>query len=182
MDDIRIYQNFTKRLFAALGAFVFGLACGVILWKIGAAGAMAIFMWVGVVFFGGGALCLLIDAIRNRLKGIAQVVIHSDSVDYYIAAKRTYHTFHFVDVERFRQVVSCDNNFVAVDFTADAASRIVGEKTALQLKLSKMNKLLVGSDDAICADNLSMKVDELVNVLNERLKKYSRKENKSQFS
>ena len=45
-----------------------------------------------------------------------------------------------------------------------------------------MNKLLVGSDDAICADNLSMKVDELVNVLNERLKKYSRKENKSQFS
>lgn len=182
MDDIRIYQNFTKRLFAALGAFVFGLACGVILWKIGAAGAMAILMWVGVVFFGGGALCLLIDAIRNRLKGIAQVVIHSDSVDYYIAAKRTYHTFHFADVERFRQVVSCDNNFVAVDFTADATSRIVGEKTALQLKLSKMNKLLVGSDDAICADNLSMKVDELVNVLNERLKKYSRKENKSQFS
>ena len=68
MDDIRIYQNFTKRLFAALGAFVFGLACGVILWKIGATGAMAILMWVGVVFFGGGALCLLIDAIRNRLK------------------------------------------------------------------------------------------------------------------
>ena len=63
------------------------------------------------------------------------------------------------------------------EIKADTTNTIVGEKTALQLKLSKMNKLLVGSDDAICADNLSMKVDELVNVLNERLKKYSRKEN-----
>lgn len=173
MDEIRIYQSFTKRLLASAVALTLGAVSVLALCMIDAeSGIMTGIFWAGVAFFGVGGLFLLTDALRNRSKGIAHIVIYRDRVEYYIAAKRAYHTINFADVERFRRVMSVETNFVAIDYKPDAAERISGEKSAIQQGLSKINKSLLGAEDAIVADDLSVKVGELTDLLNENLDKY----------
>lgn len=174
--EIKIYQSLWKNLllviccmFFAIGAiFIIADDSCKIMTKICGG-------WLGAMFFGGGGLFLCVTTFYNSIRRIPYLIIYKDRVEIYVQLKGIYKVVKFADVKSFRLIKVHHTRYIAVDYKTKYISQKMEspETSNFIKKLMAFSLQLTGSIEAILTLNLTMKGNEICDMLNERIKNES---------
>lgn len=168
--EIKIYQSFWKNILVVVGCLIFvvigcfmvqDVHCSFVKRIVGG--------WLGIIFFGGGGLGVLISTLYNRIRHIPLLIIYEDKVEQYVPRKRSYQTIKFVDVERFRLIKIHSNKLIAVDYKNVPMMNRIEESSGLMQRVMRFNLSVVGAVEALPAENLTMKGKDICDILNGHL-------------
>lgn len=122
--------------------------------------------WIGVVFFGLGGLNMLFVMLKERLMGKPFLTITDEAI---IKEWTKQTVIRFADVKSFNVVKVGRQKFIAVHYKSGVERQKLDEANALDRSFRKQNRRLVGAQETISTTGIDMKVQELCNLLNERL-------------
>ena len=168
METIRVYHSLWKNGllvavclgFAAIGIF------GII------SGNVGIEIWLGTLFFGIGGLFMLWLMLKERITHTPYYLITDDSIIMNSGIK----TFEvrFADVESF---------FLTKVGSAKGTTKMIGIRYIKNVELQKIedasmagravrrfNECVAGSQESLPANGLTIKPNDLCEILNERVK------------
>ena len=169
MTEIRIYQSLRKNMLWAILCFVFALGGYFILtdastsWPTKVLGG-----GLGIIFFGGGGLFLILSTVYNRIR---LIIIHEDRLELYIQVKGNYHTINFVDVERFRSIKIQSTKLIAVDYKVTSLIHKIEKSSPFTQRMMTFNFDVTRAIESLPADNLTMNGKKICDILNEHLNK-----------
>ena len=172
MTEIRIYQSLRKNMLWAILCFVFALGGYFILtdastsWPTKVLGG-----GLGIIFFGGGGLFLILSTVYNRIRQIPLIIIHEDRLEFYVQIKGNYHTINFVDVERFRLIKIQSTKLIAVDYKETSLMHEIEKSSPFTQRMMTFNFYVSGAIESLPADNLTMNGKKICDILNGRLNK-----------
>lgn len=171
--EVRVYQSLWRNLLTVVLCLAMAVLCGWIilrddcpLWVRVVSG------WMGVIFFGGGGLFMLISVIYNRVRHIPFLVIRRDSVDMWVSAKFRYCTINFRDVKQFRRHTrGCFPHLIAIDYRNTPLREKMDRSSGFMRKLMSFNILFSGAIESIPVYDLTMNGGEICDLLNSRLER-----------
>ena len=168
METIRVYHSLWKNGLLVAVCFVFA-ALGI--YSI-ISGNNSIIAWLGTILFGIGGFFMLWLMLKERITHTPYYLI----TDYSIIMNSGLKTYEvrFADVERF---------FLTNVGTARGTTKMIGIQYRKDVELQKyedakiigraarsFNKIVAGSQEALPADGLTIKPNDLCEMLNERVK------------
>ncbi len=172
-DEIRIYQNVWKNMRIALVCLVFAVAGYFMIFYNDDAGAKEyIAGWLGIIFFGGGALTVVGISIYNKIRNIPFLIIRRDSVEMYVQKKGEYEVMDFSEIDGFRYIRFGRLRMIAVDFYEDALKARFKDSSKIVRKMVRINMDYTGAAMNIPTDNLTMKGGDIYTILTDRLVSY----------
>lgn len=172
-NEIRIYQNLWKNMGLALACL--GLAL---------IGYFMIFHnddtdirkyiagWMAIVFCGGGGLAVFAICLYNKIRHIPLLIIRRDRVEMYVQKKGEYDIMNFSEIDGFRYIRFGRSRMIAVDFEKEALENKFKDSSKIMLRMVKINLDYTGAAMNLPADNLTMKGEDIYNILCDRLKSY----------
>lgn len=125
--------------------------------------------WLVVVLFGGGALFITVTTLHNRIRHIPFLIIYDDRLELYKQITGSYETVNFADVQEFRLFKINSAKMIAIDYKEDPLIHKVEESSAVKQKLMEFNFRVAGAIEAIPCTNLTMKGEEICELLNSSL-------------
>lgn len=154
-EEIKVYQSLWKNLilvilclaFALVGCLMIGDDDGVM--KVGG--------WVNIVFFGGGGLFTLTSTLLNRIRHIPLLTIYKDRLEWLEQRKGVCHSVKFADVESFQLTKVQSVKIIIVHYKTTPFTH--GAEA--------------GAEANIPVENLTMKGQDIYDMLSGRLKKYN---------
>ena len=171
--EIKIYQNVWKNIGLGIASLVFGLIGYFILFhndegniKIEIAG------WVGIIFFGGGGLTVIAINIYNKIRHIPLLIIGTDRLEMYAHFKGEYDIVDFSEIDGFRYIKFGKSRMIAIDFEKEAMENRLKDSSKMMRKMMGINLDYTGAAMNIPADNLTLKGEDIYNILNSRLESY----------
>ncbi len=186
-EDVLIYQTFWKVMLLSLASLL--VAAGGV-WIILNPGnehytRHIIGGWMALLFFGGGGLLWGGYGLYFKISRKPIITVFADRLEYYQTLKGTF-TVHFEDVRRFRlttmeiKILLSRHNFIAIDYKRGVLKKKYSKKQSTGAKrlFMRANERLVGAVETLPADFMSMKGQEICDLLNKRLKQYNKENSK----
>lgn len=135
---------------------------------------------LGVIFFGGGGLFLGVITLYNAIKHIPYLIIYEDRVKQYVQFKAAYDTIFFADVKSFRLMNINGAMHIAIDYKDPYILKKQKSKTTSGIvkRLMAFNFKVTRAIATIYVSNLSMKGEDICRLLNERLERQNKSEEK----
>lgn len=175
--EIKIYQSLWKNLLLVICCVIFAIgaifiiaddSCKIMTKVCGG--------WLGVIFFGGGRLFICVTTFYNSIRHIPYLILYKDRVEIYVQFKGTYKVVKFEDVKFFRLIKMHHVKYIAIEYKTKYISQKMEspETSNFIKKLMVFNLQLIGSIEAILVSNLTMRGNEICDMLNERIKNESR--------
>lgn len=171
-SEIRIYQSLWKNMLYAAGCFAFAVVGCMVVKDIYADWATKVFGgWLGIIFFGGSGLGLILLTLYNRIRHIPLLIVYEDRLEFYEQRKGTYHTIHFADVKRFRLIKIHSTQLISIDYKVTPLIHKLEESSGFKQRIMAINFKVSGAIESLPGDNLTMKGKEICDLLNRRLNK-----------
>lgn len=167
MEEIKIYRSLQKNALLLLVCAVF--TCGGVYLLI--SGAQAFLAWGNIVLFGGLGLYLLYLLVRERLGDHPYLVISEDGIA--VDGQRVW-AVSFADVEAFHLVGVSKSMQIAVKYKPDVRVKKLEATHAIGKAFRRMNEELIGAQESFPVDNLEMKPQTILDLLNKRLESVQR--------
>lgn len=123
--------------------------------------------WYSIVFFGLGGLFVLGLIVKERITRKPFLIITKESV--MMNGLKSWE-IPFRDVESFFLTSSSKAQMIGIKYKADVEVQKMNDSSNLGRKVRRINDKLAGTQEAIPADGLSLKPQQLCDLLNERLK------------
>lgn len=172
-DEIRIYQNVWKYMRIALVGLAFAVGgYFIIVHNDDADARKYIAGWLGIIFFGGGALTVVGISIYNKIRNIPFLIIRRDSVEMYVQKKGEYEVMDFSEIDGFRYIRFGHLKMIAVDFDEDVLEARFKDSSKIVRKMVRINMDYTGAAMNIPTDNLTMKGGDIYTILTDRLVSY----------
>ncbi len=173
--EIRIYHSLWRNMLTVIIGLVCAVVCGwILLCEDCPLWVKVVSGWMGVIFFGGGGLLMLVALIYNSVHRIPYLIIHEDRLDIWIQTRFRYYTVNFKDVRRFRlQKLGLLPNAIAIDYLSKPFHSKMDKSSGLMRKLMSFNVLMTGAAENISTADLTMNSREICDILNARLGKRS---------
>ena len=174
MEDVRLYHTLWG-----------GLAWWVILVSLGFVGLFVWLIiddpalrgdwrfWIGLIFFGIMVLFFPLVALLERLMGRPAVVVMADKVVSTALWRRS--EYRFDEVKRFKLAQMSGQEFIAVHFDKQEEQRRLQDASKTGRAVRQLNIGLVGAQENIAASGLTMKPQELCDLLNRRVAGFIKK-------
>ena len=163
MDDIRIYHSIWRNVFNMLVCMAF-TAVGVFLI---ANGKNSFISWMATIFFGLGALVFLYLLVWERITHTPYLVITDKSVVMNSGFKS--YEIPFADVDAFFFLNSFGSKMIGIRYKKEVEAQQNAEATAAGRTVRKFNKFVAGAPGALPASDLTIRPNEILELLNERL-------------
>ena len=167
MENIEIYRSRKKNIIILLVCIAFVCVC---VYLTGQDKVARIVSWIGIAFFGACAVVLLYAFLRERLLHKPFLVITDSEVRMDGGFKL--HSFRFSEVERFTWANVNDVLFIAAVLNERAERRKMTDASPAGRFFHRANIRLTGGMENIPADDLTVKPNELLDLLNQRLEAY----------
>ncbi len=126
--------------------------------------------WVSILFFGFCGIAYLYSLLKERLFNQPHLTITDEELIY-----RRVKTLHvrFSDVESFTvrnfKFNGSNTDFVTINYKPGVERQKMEEASIFGYLFRALNKRLVDAQETISVTGISMKADELCNLLNESL-------------
>ena len=166
METIKIYRSSWRMLLLCLGCLVFMIGSYFMLEHRKDFFHMVVAS-LGIMFFGLGGLYMLYTILKERLTGKPYLTITDEGI---ISEGVKQSVIHFADVQSFEVVKMGRQQFVAVHYKPGVEQQKLDEADMLGRSVRKLNQKLVNAQENISTVGISMKVEELCDLLNERLR------------
>ncbi len=168
MDTIRVYHSIWKS--GLLVAVCLGFtASGIFLIN---AGEDSIIIWLGILFFGIGGLFMLWFILKERITNTPYYLITDDG----IIMNSPFRSFevHFADVECFfltkvKTSRGINTKFIGIQYKENVESQQFKDASMAGRAVRSANMSMVGSQEALPAEGLTIKPKDLCEILNERV-------------
>ena len=125
--------------------------------------------WLGIVFFGCGGLVLLFWLLKERLTGRPFLTITEESV---ICNSLRQYVIRFADVESFVLLGGKQEKLIGIHFKKGVEREKLENASIFSFLARKYNLAVSGTQESISVTGVSIKAQELCNLLNERVKQY----------
>ncbi|MCR4826056.1 MAG: hypothetical protein K5882_03800 [Bacteroidales bacterium] len=165
MEEIRIYHSIWKNIALMAICFVF-VAVGIFMLLYGGQSFMA---WAGILFFGGGGLFMLYLILRERICHKAYYIITDESILMDSGMKKW--EVRFADVEEFYQLNVKSSKMIGIKYKKEVELQKMNDASRTGRTIRKLNESIAGAQEALPADGLNIKPQELCNLLNMKLTK-----------
>ncbi|MBO4431192.1 MAG: hypothetical protein J5790_07640 [Bacteroidaceae bacterium] len=130
-----------------------------------------IWNWFLLLFSGSFFLWGLFAILRERVLHKPALTITEDKV--IVNGKKEY---HFADIHHFALIeypgLYISTNVISIHYMPSVETKKMSEAKGIDRIYRKMNVAMMNAQDSIQVTNLTMKPQQLCDLLNERLKKY----------
>lgn len=133
-------------------------------------------MWIGLVFFGASGGQILYLILRQLLMHIPYYVITAEGVIINSGRRET--ELRFDDVDSFSMMNVNKQNFIVIHYKHSIEKQKYEQANTVGKAMIKFNQLVTGTSESLKADGVSMKSQQLYDLLCERLGKYKLSNNK----
>ena len=163
MEEIRIYHSLWKNAPVILICFAFA-ALG-IRTLIVHPEKMGLGLWLGLLIFGFGGIFMLWLIQRERITGKPYYVITDESVTMNSGMKAW--EVRFDDVERF----FLTSKMIGIIYKKNREIQKMEEVSSIGRIVRRFNQRIGGSQEHLYVSSMTMKPQEICDLLNERVKK-----------
>lgn len=132
--------------------------------------------WSCFILFGGGGLFLIINTFYTRSQNRPLLIIYNDRIDCYVQVKGSYTSIYYADVARFRIFNLGSTKFIAIDYKEAQLNSKMNEASVMKRGLFKFNRNVTGAIENLPADCLTMKANDILELLNSRLQAWQETE------
>ena len=167
MQEIKIYHSVWRTLLLLLCGAAFTYASVMILMDSRTNFFMNIIAVMGVVFFGLGSLFMLIMVVRERLAHQPFMTITDKSV---IVRGTQAFVVNFSDVQSFKMIHVGSQKFVAIHYKPNVEVQKMEDASFLGRMVRRINMGVGDAQEHLGTTGMSMKIEELFGILNDRLK------------
>lgn len=170
MGNISVYHSLWKGGltvaiqfgFAALGVYAFTHTHGF----------HRILAWLWTLTFTIAGILRLWLFLKERITRTPYYLITDDRIIVTPLTKK--YEIHFADVQRFFLTKAGHQTMVGIEFIEDVELQKLEETGKAERAARRLNKKIIGSQEAISADALDIKPNDLCDILNERVKSVHR--------
>ena len=173
MEEIRIYRSPWKSALLVIICFAF-TAGSLFMLKSDESISLInrIILWMGVILFGVGGCLMLYITLRGWFADVPFILITNESVTLNNHKSTEY---RYADIKAFRLCEANSAKFIAVDYKKDVDTRKLAEASKFGQTVRKLNIKISGAQEAIPVDQLTLKPDVILEILNENLAAYNKK-------
>jgi hypothetical protein len=165
MEEIKIYHSIRKNIAIMAVCFVF-VALGV--YQL-LHGDHAFIVWAGILFFGIGGLFFVFLMLRERINHRPYYVIADEYVMMDSGMKKW--KVSFADVEEFYLINVMSSKQIGIRYKKEIEFQKMNDASSAGRTIRKMNERIAGVQEALPADDLTIKPQQLCDMLNMKLKK-----------
>ena len=163
MNEIKIYHSVWKNAIiiiaclamAGLGIF-FGLRKG----------EMPLIGWMAIVFFALGGLFMAYMVVKEKTAGQPFLIITDEYVR--MNSGKGY-DIRYADVDAFFLTKVWSARMIGIAYRKEIEARKMEDAKEVGRAVRKFNSKIAGTPEAIPADDLTMKPQAIIEILNERL-------------
>ena len=171
MEEVKVYHSLGKN--AVLVATCLAFAVSGIYLLIRQPESNHVILWTGVVFFGLGGLFMLWLMLREWITHTPYYVITDESVIMNSGVKQW--EVRFADVDNFFLTSVASSKMIGIHYNRDGAWAAEVDSGSVSRMVRKMNTKIAGAGEGLPADDLTVKPQQLCDLLNERLRDYRSK-------
>ena len=166
MEEIRIYHSVWRMLLMSIGSLAFA-AIG---WTLlDSPRTNHVIAWIGIIFFGLGGIALLYWLIKERVTGQPFLTITEEQIVCNGGWKR--YEIRFADVKSFVLLSGRQNKIIGIRYKKGVERRKMEEASLVGRLARKFNLEVSGTQESISVSGVSVKAQELCDILNSRLQK-----------
>ena len=165
MEEIKIYHSVWRMLLISISCLAFAAIAVMMLHSPQTNHMIA---WIGVVFFGLGGLSLLYWLLKERLTGQPFLTITDEGVIYSGGWKQ--YEIRFADVNSFSLLGGRQNKIIGIHFKDGVERQKMEDANIIGRLARRFNLAVSGTQESISLSGVSMKAQELCDLLNDRLK------------
>ena len=171
MEEVKVYHSLWKN--AILVAVCFAFSVSGIYLLIRQPESNHIILWTGIIFFGLGGLFMLWLMLKERITHTPYYVITDKSVIMNSGMKVW--EVRFADVEKFSLTSVAPSKMIGIHYNRDAEWAKEEDSGSVVRMVRKMNTKIAGVGEALPVGDLTIKPQQLCDLLNERLRDYRSK-------
>ena len=164
-EEVRVYHSVWKNLMLGFLSLLIAGTAGFLLQDSNSRldTVDELIFWSGLILFGAGAL----------------FIIYNDRIDCYVQIKSAYTSIYYADVEHFRLVNLRSVKFIAIDYKETPLANKMDSASVLMRWGLKFNRNVTGAIENLPADSLTMKANDILELLNNRLETWRETESLS---
>ena len=162
MNDIKVYHSIWKTLLIIIISFAF-TAGGI--WIRHEHRFVA---WLTILFFGGGGLFTFYVMLKERVTKRPYLIITDKSVTMTGAFNKTWEIL-FSDVTSFFPIKIRSAKMIGIKYKKNVADKKMDESNKVGKAIRKMNMNIAQTQETIQASGMTIKPQQLLDLLNERL-------------
>ncbi|MBO7378175.1 MAG: hypothetical protein J6U31_00265 [Bacteroidales bacterium] len=166
MEEIKIYHSVWRMLLMSIGCLAFAVNGCMLLQS---PRTNHVIVWIGIIFFGLGGIVLLYWLIKERLTGQPFLTITDDCIICNGGWKK--YVIRFADVESFVLLSGRQNNIIGIHYKKGVERQKMEEASFIGRLARKFNLEVSGTQESISVSGVSIKAQDLCNILNKRLQK-----------
>ncbi|MBR4130508.1 MAG: hypothetical protein IKU02_06250 [Bacteroidaceae bacterium] len=166
MEELRIHQSPWRVLLLTLCSILM-IAASVFLMHFHRNMFELFAGWIGILFFGLCCLAWLYSILKEWLMHRPFLTIKDDCLICQAPRKMV---VNFADVESFSVGKVHDSAFIVIHYKPNVERQKMENASIFGYLFRSMNKQLINAHDSITTTGLSMKAEDLCNLLNKRLK------------
>ena len=165
LEEIRIYHSIRKNIAIMAVSFAF-VALGVFqLVK----GDSSFIIWAGILFFGICGLFFVFLMLRERISHRPYYVITDECVIMDSGMKKW--EIRFADVEEFYLMNVMSTKQIGIRYKKEIELQKMNDASNVGRRIRKMNERIAGVQESLPADDLTIKPQQLCDLLNMKLTK-----------
>jgi hypothetical protein len=166
MEEIKIYHSLWRMLLMGIGGLAFAVMIISILHSPRAGNV--IIGYIGIVFFGLGGLALIYWALKERLTGRPFLTITDEGIVCNGGWKQ--YEIRFADVNSFVLLGGRQNKIIGIHYKKGVEHQKMENANLIGRLARKFNLAVSGTQESISVSGVSIKAQELCDLLNDRLK------------
>lgn len=180
-EEVRVYHSVWKNLMLGFLSLLIAGTAGFLLQDSNSHldNADKLIFWSCLILFGASGLFIIISILYNKSQNRPLFIIYNDRIDCYVQIKSAYTSIYYADVEQFRLVNLRSVKFIAIDYKETSLADKMDGASALMRGVLKFNRNVTGAIENLPADSLTMKANDILELLNNRLETWQETESLS---
>ena len=163
MNEIKIYHSVWKNAITIIACLAMaGLGIFVGLRK----GGMPWIVWMAVVFFALGGLFMAYMVVKEKIAHQPYLIITDEYVR--MNSGKGYE-IRYADVDAFFMTKVWSAKMIGIAYKKEVEARKMAEAKEAGRAVRRFNAKIAGTPEAIAANDLTMKPEAIIEILNERL-------------
>ena len=132
-------------------------------------GEQSFIVWASILFFGGGGLFVLFLILRERINHKPYYIITDECV--IIDSRKKKWEVRFADVEEFYLINVMSTKQIGIRYKKEIEFQKMNDASSAGRRIRKMNERIAGVQESLPADDLTIKPQQLCDLLNMKLTK-----------
>ena len=163
MNEIKIYHSVWKNaitIIACLAMAGLGIFAGL------RKGGMPWIVWMAIVFFALGGLFMAYMVVKEKIAHQPYLII---SDEYVRMNSGKGYDIRYADVDAFFMTRVWSAKMIGIAYKKEIEAGKMEEAKDVGRAVRRFNAKIAGTPEAIAANDLTMKPEEIIKILNERL-------------